>query len=50
VEKRFYEEFEETSSKLGVPTENSMLKALENHHEKMKKALTLKKLEEKAAK
>ena len=50
VEKSFYEEFEETSSKLGVPTEISMLKALEDRHEKMKKALALKKLEEKAAK
>jgi hypothetical protein len=47
VEKTFYEEFEETSSKLGVPTENSMLKALEEYHEKMKKALTLKKQESK---
>jgi hypothetical protein len=50
VEKPFYEEFEKTSSKLGVPTEISMLKALEDYHEKMKKALALKKLEEKAAK
>jgi hypothetical protein len=43
VEKSFYEEFEKTSSELGVPTEISMLKALEDHHEKMKKALELKK-------
>jgi hypothetical protein len=50
VEKSFYEEFEKTSSELGVSTENSMLKALEDYHEKMKKALALKKLEEKAAK
>ena len=50
VEKPFYEEFEKTSSKLGVPTEISMLKALEDYHEKMKKALALKKLEEKASK
>jgi len=50
VEKSFYEEFENTSSELGVSTENSMLKALEDYHEKMKKALALKKLEEKANK
>jgi len=50
VEKSFYEEFEKTSSELGVSTEISMLKALEDYHEKMKKALALKKLEEKAAK
>ena len=50
VEKPFYEEFEKTSSKLGVSTEISMLKALEDYHEKMKKALALKKLEEKAGK
>jgi hypothetical protein len=50
VEKSFYEEFEKTSSELGVPTETSMLKALEDHHEKMKKALELKKPEEKAGK
>jgi hypothetical protein len=42
VEKSFYEEFEKTSSELGVPTEISVLKALEDHHEKMKKALELK--------
>jgi hypothetical protein len=50
VEKSFYEEFEKTSSELGVSTEISMLKALEDYHEKMKKALELKKLEEKAGK
>jgi methyltransferase-like protein len=50
LEKSFYEEFENASSELGVSTENSMLKALEDYHEKMKKALALKKLEEKAAK
>ena len=50
VEKSFYEEFEKTSSELGVSTEISMLKALEDYHAKMKKALALKKLEEKAAK
>jgi vacuolar-type H+-ATPase subunit D/Vma8 len=48
VEKLFYEEFEKTSSKLGVPTEISILKALEDYHEKMKKVLALKKLEERA--
>jgi hypothetical protein len=47
VEKSFYEEFEKASSELGVSTEISMLKALEDYHEKMKKALALKKLEEK---
>jgi hypothetical protein len=46
LEKSFYEEFEKTSSELGVSAEISMLKALEDHHEKMKKALALKKLEE----
>jgi hypothetical protein len=50
VEKSFYEEFEKTSSELGVPTEISMLKALEDHHEKMKKALELKKPIERAGK
>jgi len=50
VEKSFYEEFEKTSSELGVSAEISILKALEDHHEKMKKALALKKLEEKAGK
>jgi ParB-like chromosome segregation protein Spo0J len=48
VEKSFYEEFEKTSSELGVSTEISMLKALEEYHEKMKKALELKKPIEKA--
>jgi dephospho-CoA kinase len=43
VEKSFYEEFEKTSSELGVSTEISMLKALEDHTRKMKKALALKK-------
>jgi hypothetical protein len=42
VEKSFYEEFEKTSSELGVSTEISMLKALEDYQEKMKKALALK--------
>jgi hypothetical protein len=50
VEKSFYEEFEKTSSELGVSAEISMLKALEEYHEKMKKALALKKLEEKEGK
>jgi hypothetical protein len=50
VEKSFYEEFEKASSELGVSTEISMLKALEDYHEKMKKALALKKLEEKTGK
>jgi len=50
VEKSFYEEFENASLELGLSAEISMLKALEDHHEKMKKALALKKLEEKAGK
>ena len=50
VEKSFYEEFEKASLELGVSTEISMLKALEDYHEKMKKALALKKLEEKTGK
>ena len=50
VEKSFYDEFEKISSELGISTEISMLKALEDYHEKMKKALELKKLEEKAGK
>ena len=50
LEKSFYEEFEKTSFELGVSAEISMLKALEDYHEKMKKALALKKLEEKADK
>jgi hypothetical protein len=49
VEKSFYEEFKKTSSELGVSTEISMLKALEDYHEKMKKALELKKLEARAS-
>ena len=49
VEKSFYEEFEKASSELGVSTEISLLKALEDYHEKMKKALELKKLEEEQA-
>ena len=50
VEKSFYEEFENASLELGLSAEISMLKALEDHHEKMKKALALKKLEEEAGK
>jgi hypothetical protein len=45
LEKSFYEEFERDSLELGVPKENSAPKALEDHHEKMKKALALKKAE-----
>jgi hypothetical protein len=39
LEKKFYEEFERDSQELGVPTEFSILKALEDYHEKMKRAL-----------
>jgi len=49
LEKSFYEEFERDSLELGVSTENSALKALEEYHEKIKKTLALKKLEEKRA-
>lgn len=50
VEKSFYEEFENISQELGVPTEISILKALEDYHEKMKKALAIKEMEEKTDK
>jgi hypothetical protein len=39
LEKKFYEEFDRDSQELGVPTEFSILKALEDYHEKMKRAL-----------
>ena len=42
LEKSFYEEFERDSLELGVSTENSALKALEEYHEKIKRALALK--------
>ena len=50
LEKPFYQEFEKASLELGVSTEISALKALEDYHEKMKKALPLKKVEEKVGK
>lgn len=42
VEKGFYEEFERNSLELEVPTELSALKALEDYHEKMKRAIAIK--------
>jgi len=42
LEKSFYEEFEKDSLELGVSTETSALKALEEYHEKIKRALALK--------
>ncbi|MBW2561647.1 MAG: hypothetical protein JRE40_12445 [Deltaproteobacteria bacterium] len=42
LEEHFYEEFERDSLELGVPTELSVLKALEVHHEKMRKAIAIK--------
>jgi len=42
LEKSFYEEFERDSLELGVSTETSALKALEEYHEKIKRALALK--------
>ena len=42
LERGFYEEFEKDSLELGVSTELSALKALENYHKKMKRAITLK--------
>lgn len=46
LERNFYEEFERDSLELGLSTELGMLKALENYHVKMKKAITIKKLNE----
>lgn len=42
LEKGFYEEFERNSLELEVPTELSALKALEDYHEKMKRAIAIK--------
>lgn len=42
VEKSFYEEFERNSLAIDVFTETSILKALEDYNEKMKRALRLK--------
>ena len=39
LERRFYEEFERDSLELEVSTELSALKALEDYHEKMRRAL-----------
>jgi len=48
LEKGFYEEFAKKSIELGVPTEFSVLRALENHYEKMKKAVAIKNKESQA--
>jgi hypothetical protein len=42
IEKRFYEEFEGNSMALGFSAEASLLKALEDYNDKMKRALQLK--------
>lgn len=42
LEKSFYEEFERNSLELGVSTELSVLKALEDYHEKMERAIAIK--------
>jgi hypothetical protein len=45
IKKNFYEEFEKKSLELGVSTEFSVLKALEDYHEKMEKAGVIQKQE-----
>ena len=45
IKKDFYEEFERKSLELGVSTEFSVLRALEDYHEKMKKAVVIQKQE-----
>ena len=45
IKKDFYEEFERKSLELGVPTEFSVLRALEDYHEKMEKAVVIQKQE-----
>lgn len=42
LDRDFYEEFERECQKLGVPTETNALKALEDYHEKMKRAIAIK--------
>ena len=42
LKKGFYEEFERNSMELGVPTELSVLKALEDYTEKMKRGVAIK--------
>ena len=42
LEKGFYEEFERNSLELGMLAELSALKALEDYHEKMKRAIAIK--------
>ena len=42
LEKGFYEQFEKTSQELGVSAEFSLVKALEDYHDKMKKAIAIK--------
>lgn len=41
IEKHFYKEFEKNSVALGLPAETSILKALEDYNEKMKRVLQL---------
>jgi hypothetical protein len=43
LEKKYYNEFERDSKELGVPTEFSILRALEDYQEKMKRALASRK-------
>jgi hypothetical protein len=43
LDRDFYEEFERECQELGVPTEINALKALEEYHEKMKRAIAFKK-------
>jgi len=42
LERGFFEEFERASQELGMPTELSTIKALEDYHEKMRRAIALK--------
>ncbi len=42
LRKGFYKKFERKSLELGMPTELSALKALEDYHEKMKRAIAIK--------
>ena len=42
LKKGFYKEFERKSLELGMPTELSALKALEDYHEKMERAIAVK--------
>jgi len=42
IKKSFYKEFERKSLELGMPTELSALKALEDYHKKMERAIAIK--------